>query len=198
MKPLMIILVLLAFNKCKSNEICYNSDKLSDGFYYGSVFNVDVFIKISGDTAIAEWFYVEVIPRESFTDTLIINNVETYRWSGKTSSINKNKNQIYFETKRPYYPKKIMRVKIKLTVDDSYKKTYEVYKNRIFINKEITIFFDDAKVSPKAIERRQLWNKLYKDYQIEDKVSSLKSKDFLSEYAKFTKDLFRQLLLIEK
>jgi hypothetical protein len=107
----------------------------SSNFYKGHVFFVEVFITVSQDTAIAEWYYLDG-PCQAFSDTLIANKNDSKEIIGKKSQIFYNsKGCMYFKTTIPYTPPKIVHVKMNL--DNNYKKRYEkikgMYRNGSYI-----------------------------------------------------------------
>ena len=125
------MLLLCATGACSSRVLLNDTNNLMEGNYYGDKFLYSVFIKITKDSAIVDWFYIDKCPLKTFTDTIIINRKDSNKWQGKVAAIIKEKNRLYFEAKSHFSPDEIIRIRIQLN-EEEYKKC-EIYKNEAFL-----------------------------------------------------------------
>jgi hypothetical protein len=180
----LLMLLLGVFESCSAQNAPANAVKLPDGYYAGSdkLFNI-VFLKVSNDTAIADFILVEKFPRDLHTDTLVYerNNV----WNGKTTKLYQKKYAYYITSgQRPF----ISPIKVRSN-EALYRKRIDVYKNLALLNKDRESYLANK---DRNNEARKTYEELETRYEINKLANTLQHTDFLREYEKFKTALTKQ------
>lgn len=192
-KRLFVIIGCVFFINCKNYHIIINPVNENQGFYFGSTFNLKVFVTIKNEKAIVDWFYEEVIPRFAFSDTLFIDKSDNSIWVSDLSKIKYINERLILETKGPYKPKPTVVLNLKKTTVEKWIKEFNVNKNVFYLRKE---YDDFTKVNYTNIDSRiknKLWFDLTKKYEFQLKFSKLTHDEFLLEFKKFKLELISKL-----
>ncbi len=155
---------------------------IPDGYYIGTdrgIFNgYQVFVRVSGNTAIADCILIEKFARRLYTDTLAWD-ADNKAWTGKASGLAWKKGSWYLATRNhPIW----MNTKIKLHSDEAYYlKTIDQKKNYASWRQVYEPYLMASK-TPEAA--KVLLRELGEKYEL-DKFMSYPHADFLQELEKF-------------
>ncbi len=162
-----------------------DSVKMPPGYYTGSdkLFTI-VFLKVTGDTAIADFIMVQKFPRDLHADTLVYDGSNN-TWKGKNTRLYQERNSYFINSSQPMFQGRI-RIKSNETY---YKKELDNHKNLALMRRDYIDF-------TRKTTNEASWHK-YKDLQNKHELhklaTSLKHAEFLKEYEKFRSEVARTL-----
>lgn len=178
---------------CGKADMISSSEKQDQHFYKGSSSHVGIFIKTAKDTAAAKWFCFESSPGLSFTDTLIRDKQDPSTWRGRISRLYENRKQLSFETARPFRPDKNMRIKLKPSTGEKWIRSFNLYNNSFLLSSEFQTFIHETSGMIGMKDKLKLWNKMYDEYNLDEKLISLDITEFTSEVEKFRCALLQKI-----
>jgi len=120
MKKLFFLIIPLTLVVFSSIDISQKKT-FPEGKYYGHIPQYAIFINLTKDVAVADWFLIDKFPREHFSDTLLLNIRDSNKWDGCLSSIVKENNKLYFESTFYCY---LQRKRVKIKLNEKYYNTY--------------------------------------------------------------------------
>ncbi|MBC7950147.1 MAG: hypothetical protein H7Y42_19845 [Chitinophagaceae bacterium] len=177
MKISVLLLFLLIASKSNSQALSIPRSDLADGYYRGHSFMMAGYVRVSNDTAIADFIQLDKMPRDLHTDTLFYDAVEE-TWKGKTARLYKKGRTWRIENEMPWFA---ARMKIK---EDE-----KVYKSQINIQKNLALerkgYEEYFKEKGSTVEATQQYGAVRKKFDIYQLATTLTHAEFLVEYAKF-------------
>ena len=163
-----------------SRNILEDNYSIPEGNYHGRLPQYEIFVKVTKDTAIAEWILIDKSPRGLYTDTLSKFRNDNNNWQGNFSSIINKRKRIYIECPNFYYKNEMLKTRIRLN-NDCFDDYYDLIKGITFLGAKAREYKGN----------REVYDSLSSKYNLEYRMTH---KELLIKYEEF----MQELLLIDK